>query len=141
LGLLFMMIAVIGRLDMASAGAMGPFPQVLSNPETTGSRFIEVVKAALPPQSTGALLIWLAAPAFCVRDRQLRVHGPDDPRDCPVQPRARLLAQFVVMVALLALLAITNPFAAAIGFVLVVGGYGPVSCRPARSWSGSGPSG
>ena len=174
LGLLFVMIAVMGLLDMASVAALGPFLQVLSNPETTGSRFIEVVKAVLQPQSTEALLIWLAAlaltfviaslvfktltiyaiirfshmRAFSLSQRLLSAHlrqpyawflgrhsadlgkgvlsEVDKVVDNALVPGLRGIAQFVVVVALVALLVITNPIAAVIGFVFVVGSYGLV---------------
>jgi ABC-type multidrug transport system fused ATPase/permease subunit len=174
LGLLFVMIAVMGLLDMASVAALGPFLQVLSNPETTGSRFIEAVKAVLQPQSTEALLIWLAAlalvfviaslvfkaltiyaiirfshmRAFSLSQRLLSAHlrqpyawflgrhsadlgkgvlsEVDKVVDNALVPGLRGIAQFVVVVALVALLVITNPIAALIGFVFVVGSYGLV---------------
>ena len=174
LGLLFVMIAVMGLLDMASVAALGPFLQVLSNPETTGSRFIEVVKTVLQPQSTESLLIWLAAfallfvivsyafktltiyaivrfshmRAFSLSKRLLSAHlrqpytwflgrhsadlgkgvlsEVDKVVTNALVPGLRAVAQFVVVVALVALLVITNPIAAVIGFVFVVGSYGLV---------------
>jgi ABC-type multidrug transport system fused ATPase/permease subunit len=59
--LLLVMIMVMAVLDVVSVAAIGPFLQLLSNPDTTDSRVIEWARLVLQPETTRGLLTWLAA--------------------------------------------------------------------------------
>ena len=174
LGLLLGMIVLMGLLDMVSVAAIGPFLQLLSNPETTGSRVIDAARWLLQPTSTQALLTWLAAIALVLvvtslafkaltiyaitRFSQMRAfalskrllgaylrqpyswflgrHSADLGKGVlsevdkvvsgALVPGLQAVAQLAVVFALVVLLVVTNPLAALIGFVFVVGSYGAV---------------
>jgi ABC-type multidrug transport system fused ATPase/permease subunit len=169
--LLLGMVAMMGLLDMISVAAIGPFLQVLANPETTSSQVINVARAILQPGSTPVLLTWLAAfvlvlvlaslafkaltiyalmrfsqmRAYSLSKRLLSAylrqpyvwflnrHSADLGKSVlsevdkvvggALVPGLKAIAQGAVVVALLSLLVITNPLAAAVGFVTVVGSY------------------